>query len=151
LDAQRKDAEANDKTFNYNHSVRNCLQTALNMPLAELEARLSDGDPPVIRYKQPVDEEITITDLISAEVTLDARLLDDKVLFKSDGMPTYQLANIVDDHLQETSHVIRGEEWLPSLPLHYLLYRSFGWQAPQFAHLPLILTPVGNGKLSKRD
>lgn len=151
LDAQRKDAEANGKTFIYNHSVRNGLQTSLNMPLAELEARLYNGDPYVIRYKMPVDEKITITDLIRGEVTFDTSLLDDKVLFKSDGMPTYHLANIVDDHLQETSHVIRGEEWLPSLPLHYLLYRSFGWQAPQFAHLPLILKPVGNGKLSKRD
>lgn len=151
LDFQRKEAEANGKTFIYNHSVRNDLQTSLNMPLAELEARLYNGDPYVIRFKMPVDEKITITDLIRGEVTFDTNLLDDKVLFKSDGMPTYHLANIVDDYLQQTSHVIRGEEWLPSLPLHYLLYRSFEWQTPEFAHLPLILKPVGNGKLSKRD
>lgn len=151
LDSMRKEAETNGKTFIYNHSVRNNLQTSLNMPLDELEARLYNGDPYVIRFKMPVDEKLTITDIIRGEVTFDTSLLDDKVLYKSDGMPTYHLANIVDDHLQETTHVIRGEEWLPSLPLHYLLYRCFGWQAPEFAHLPLILKPVGNGKLSKRD
>ena len=90
-------------------------------------------------------------DIIRGEVKFDTNLLDDKVLFKSDGMPTYHLANIVDDHLMETSHVIRGEEWLPSMPLHVLLYRAFGWEAPEFAHLPLIMKPIGNGKLSKRD
>lgn len=90
-------------------------------------------------------------DIIRGDIKFDTNLLDDKVLFKSDGMPTYHLANIVDDHLMETSHVIRGEEWLPSLPLHYLLYKAFGWNAPEFAHLPLILKPIGNGKLSKRD
>ena len=151
LDSMRKEAETNGKTFIYNHSVRNNLQTSLNMPLDELEARLYNGDPYVIRFKMPVDEKLTITDIIRGEVTFDTSLLDDKVLYKSDGMPTYHLANIVDDHLQETSHVIRGEEWLPSLPLHFLLYRSFGWKSPEFAHLPLILKPVGNGKLSKRD
>jgi glutamyl-tRNA synthetase len=92
-----------------------------------------------------------LQDIIRGEVKFETNLLDDKVLFKSDGMPTYHLANIVDDHLMETSHVIRGEEWLPSMPLHVLLYRAFGWEAPEFAHLPLILKPVGNGKLSKRD
>lgn len=117
----------------------------------EIEARLYNNDPYVIRFKMPFDEKLTLKDMIRGEVTFDTALLDDKVLYKSDGMPTYHLANIVDDHLQETSHVIRGEEWLPSLPLHYLLYRSFGWDAPEFAHLPLILKPVGNGKLSKRD
>ncbi len=117
----------------------------------ELQARLFNNDPYVIRFKMPIDEKLTLKDMIRGEVTFDTALLDDKVLYKSDGMPTYHLANIVDDHLQETSHVIRGEEWLPSLPLHYLLYRSFGWDAPEFAHLPLILKPVGNGKLSKRD
>jgi glutamyl-tRNA synthetase len=92
-----------------------------------------------------------LQDIIRGDVKFETSLLDDKVLFKSDGMPTYHLANIVDDHLMETSHVIRGEEWLPSMPLHVLLYRAFGWDAPEFAHLPLILKPVGNGKLSKRD
>jgi glutamyl-tRNA synthetase len=89
-----------------------------------------------------------LQDIIRGEVKFETNLLDDKVLFKSDGMPTYHLANIVDDHLMETSHVIRGEEWLPSMPLHVLLYRAFGWDAPEFAHLPLILKPIGNGKLS---
>jgi len=94
---------------------------------------------------------LPLRDIIRGEVKFETNLLDDKVLFKSDGMPTYHLANIVDDHLMETSHVIRGEEWLPSMPLHCLLYRAFGWEAPEFAHLPLILKPIGNGKLSKRD
>ena len=151
LDALRKEAEANGNTFIYNHSVREVLNTSLNMTHDELEARLFNNDPYVIRFKMPIDEKLTLKDIIRGEVTFDTALLDDKVLYKSDGMPTYHLANIVDDHLQETSHVIRGEEWLPSLPLHYLLYRSFGWDAPEFAHLPLILKPVGNGKLSKRD
>lgn len=151
LDALRKDAEANGNTFIYNHSVRQDLKTSLNMTNDEIEARLYNNDPYVIRFKMPFDEKLTLKDMIRGEVTFDTALLDDKVLYKSDGMPTYHLANIVDDHLQETSHVIRGEEWLPSLPLHYLLYRSFGWDAPEFAHLPLILKPVGNGKLSKRD
>lgn len=151
LDALRKDAEANGNTFIYNHSVRQNLKTSLNMTNDEVEARLYNNDPYVIRFKMPFDEKLTLKDMIRGEVTFDTALLDDKVLYKSDGMPTYHLANIVDDHLQETSHVIRGEEWLPSLPLHYLLYRSFGWDAPEFAHLPLILKPVGNGKLSKRD
>ncbi|HUH25058.1 MAG TPA: glutamate--tRNA ligase [Flavobacterium sp.] len=151
LDALRKNTEEKGNTFIYNHSVRNELKTSLNMTHEELEARLYNNDPYVIRFKMPVDEKLVLQDLIRGEVTFDTGLLDDKVLFKSDGMPTYHLANIVDDHLQETSHVIRGEEWLPSMPLHILLYRSFGWDAPEFAHLPLILKPVGNGKLSKRD
>lgn len=151
LDALRKEAEAAGQTFIYNHSNREMLTTSLNMTTSELEARLYNEDPYVIRFKTPVDETLVLQDLIRGEVKFDTNLLDDKVLFKSDGMPTYHLANIVDDHLQETSHVIRGEEWLPSLPLHYMLYRAFGWEAPQFAHLPLILKPVGNGKLSKRD
>ncbi|UUV22395.1 glutamate--tRNA ligase [Paenimyroides aestuarii] len=151
LDALRKNAETNGNTFIYNHSVRETLNTSLNMTNEELEARLFNNDPYVIRFKMPIEEKLTLNDMIRGEVTFDTGLLDDKVLYKSDGMPTYHLANIVDDHLQQTSHVIRGEEWLPSLPLHYLLYRSFGWDAPEFAHLPLILKPVGNGKLSKRD
>jgi len=151
LDALRKETEAKGGVFIYNHTVRNGLKTSLNMPLEELEARLYNKDPYVIRFKMPVDEKLVLNDIIRGEVIFDTSLLDDKVLYKSDGMPTYHLANIVDDHLQETSHVIRGEEWLPSLPLHSLLYRSFGWDAPEFAHLPLILKPVGNGKLSKRD
>ena len=151
LDALRKEAEANGKTFIYNHSTRNELKTSLNMPKEELEARLFNDDHYVIRFKTPLDETLVLNDIVRGEVKFDTSLLDDKVLYKSDGMPTYHLANIVDDHLQGTTHVIRGEEWLPSLPLHYMLYRAFGWDAPQFAHLPLILKPVGNGKLSKRD
>jgi glutamyl-tRNA synthetase len=117
----------------------------------ETNIRLNSGDPYVIRILIPENEEITINDLIRGEVNVHTSRLDDKVLFKSDGMPTYHLANIVDDHLMEISHVIRGEEWLPSAPLHVLLYRYLGWEPPQFAHLPLLLKPDGNGKLSKRD
>jgi glutamyl-tRNA synthetase len=99
----------------------------------------------------PENEDIHFSDLIRGDIVVNTSTLDDKVLYKSDGMPTYHLANIVDDHLMEISHVIRGEEWLPSLPLHVMLYRSFGWEAPLFAHLPLLLKPTGKGKLSKRD
>lgn len=151
LDALRKQAESEGKTFIYNHTIREELTTSLNMTHEELEARLYNEDSYVIRFKTPIDEILVVNDLVRGEVKFNTSLLDDKVLFKSDGMPTYHLANIVDDHLQETSHVIRGEEWLPSLPLHYMLYRAFGWESPEFAHLPLILKPVGNGKLSKRD
>ena len=151
LDALRKQAESDGKTFIYNHTIREELTTSLNMTHEELEARLFNNDPYVIRFKTPIDEVLVVNDLVRGEVKFNTSLLDDKVLFKSDGMPTYHLANIVDDHLQETSHVIRGEEWLPSLPLHFMLYRAFGWESPEFAHLPLILKPVGNGKLSKRD
>lgn len=151
LDVLRKQAETDGKTFIYNHTIRKELTTSLNMTNEELEARLYNKDAYVIRFKTPIDETLVVNDLVRGEVKFNTSLLDDKVLFKSDGMPTYHLANIVDDHLQETSHVIRGEEWLPSLPLHFMLYRAFGWESPEFAHLPLILKPVGNGKLSKRD
>jgi glutamyl-tRNA synthetase len=114
---------------------------------------ISKGTPFAVRFKVPADTEIIVNDLIRGKVTVNSNLLDDKVLFKSDGMPTYHLANIVDDHLMNISHVIRGEEWLPSAPLHVMLYKAFGWEntMPQFAHLPLLLKPDGNGKLSKRD
>lgn len=151
LDELRKQDEANGKTFIYNHSNREQLDNSLTVDAVEVAKRISAGADYVIRFKTPVNEILELNDIIRGEVKFDTNLLDDKVLFKSDGMPTYHLANIVDDHLMETSHVIRGEEWLPSLPLHALLYRAFGWEAPQFAHLPLILKPVGNGKLSKRD
>ena len=105
----------------------------------------------MIRFKTPQDEILYLKDVVRGTVKIDTNVLDDKVLFKSDGMPTYHLANIVDDHLMNISHVIRGEEWLPSLALHILLYRSLGWEAPIFAHLPLIMKPTGKGKLSKRD
>ncbi len=151
LDFHRKQHEEQGKTFIYNWHNREKLDTSLVISKEETEKRIANGDAYVIRFKTPVNEILELKDIIRGDIKFDTNLLDDKVLFKSDGMPTYHLANIVDDHLMETSHVIRGEEWLPSLPLHYLLYRSFGWEAPEFAHLPLILKPIGNGKLSKRD
>jgi glutamyl-tRNA synthetase len=151
LDFHRKQHEEQGKTFIYNWHNREKLDTSLIISKEETEKRIANGDAYVIRFKTPVNEILELKDIIRGDIKFDTNLLDDKVLFKSDGMPTYHLANIVDDHLMETSHVIRGEEWLPSLPLHYLLYRSFGWEAPEFAHLPLILKPIGNGKLSKRD
>ncbi|OXB01239.1 glutamate--tRNA ligase [Flavobacterium oncorhynchi] len=151
LDALRKEQEAEGKTFIYNHTNREKLDTSLVISADETAKRIANGEHYVIRFKTPVDETLHLKDIIRGDVKFETSLLDDKVLFKSDGMPTYHLANIVDDHLMETSHVIRGEEWLPSMPLHVLLYRAFGWDAPEFAHLPLILKPVGNGKLSKRD
>jgi glutamyl-tRNA synthetase len=151
LDAHRKQHEAEGKTFIYNHHNREKLDTSLVISKEETEKRIANNEDYVIRFKTPVDETLHLQDIIRGEVQFQTRLLDDKVLFKSDGMPTYHLANIVDDHLMETTHVIRGEEWLPSMPLHVMLYRAFGWDAPEFAHLPLILKPIGNGKLSKRD
>jgi glutamyl-tRNA synthetase len=151
LDELRKQAESEGKTFIYNHSIRETLDTSLRLSSAEVNQRIANGDAYVIRFKTPVNEVLELNDIIRGTIKFDTNLLDDKVLYKSDGMPTYHLANIVDDYLMETSHVIRGEEWLPSLPLHHLLYKAFGWNAPEFAHLPLILKPIGNGKLSKRD
>ncbi|MFN3639498.1 MAG: glutamate--tRNA ligase [Flavobacterium sp.] len=151
LEQHRKNHEAQGKTFIYNWHNREKLDTSLVMTTEAVEHRITNGEDYVIRFKTPVNETLEIVDIIRGNVKFETNLLDDKVLFKSDGMPTYHLANIVDDHLMETSHVIRGEEWLPSLPLHVLLYKAFEWQAPEFAHLPLILKPIGNGKLSKRD
>ena len=151
LDAHRKQHEAEGKTFIYNWHNREKLDTSLVLSEEETNQRIASGADYVIRFKTPVNETLHLQDIIRGDIKFETNLLDDKVLFKSDGMPTYHLANIVDDHLMETSHVIRGEEWLPSMPLHSLLYKAFGWEAPQFAHLPLILKPIGNGKLSKRD
>ncbi len=151
LDAKRKEYEAEKKTFQYDCTTRLGMCNSLALPADEVQRRLDSGDPYVLRFRFPENTDITVHDLIRGDVTMNSRLLDDKVLFKSDGMPTYHLANIVDDHLMEITHVIRGEEWLPSAPLHIMLYEAFGWQAPQFAHLPLLLKPDGNGKLSKRD
>jgi glutamyl-tRNA synthetase len=151
LDAHRKQHEEQGKKFIYNWHNREKLDTSLVLSEVETAKRIANGEDFVIRFKTPVDETLQLNDIIRGDIKFETNLLDDKVLFKSDGMPTYHLANIVDDHLMETSHVIRGEEWLPSLPLHVLLYRAFGWEAPEFAHLPLILKPIGNGKLSKRD
>jgi len=135
----------------YSASSRMEMKNSLTLPKEEVKRIIDAGEPYVIRFKMPENEDIHFSDIIRGEITVNSSALDDKVLFKSDGMPTYHLANIVDDHLMEISHVIRGEEWLPSLPLHVMLYRAFGWDAPQFAHLPLILKPNGKGKLSKRD
>ncbi|MES2812348.1 MAG: glutamate--tRNA ligase [Bacteroidota bacterium] len=151
LDELRKTTEASGQTFIYNHSVRDTLNNSLTVSREVAEQRIANGEAYVVRFKTPVNETLHLQDIIRGDIKFDTNLLDDKVLFKGDGMPTYHLANIVDDHLMETSHVIRGEEWLPSMPLHVLLYKAFGWDAPEFAHLPLILKPIGNGKLSKRD
>jgi len=151
LDLHRKDHEAKGKTFIYNWHNRLKLSNSLSLSADEVDAKLDAGDDYVIRFKSPQDETLHLTDIIRGAIKIDTNVLDDKVLFKSDGMPTYHLANIVDDHLMEISHVIRGEEWLPSLALHYQLYHAFGWETPEFAHLPLILKPTGKGKLSKRD
>ncbi len=154
LDAIRKEYEERGETFAYNYAVREKLPTSLSLPQEEVQARIDRGDQWVIRFKMPENETVKMHDLIRGDVEVNTSTLDDKVLYKSaDALPTYHLANIVDDHLMEISHVIRGEEWLPSLPLHYLLYRAFGWEdsQPEFAHLPLLLKPTGGGKLSKRD
>ncbi len=135
----------------YNAITRTSMKNSLSLSAEEVEKRLAAGDPYVIRVKMPRNEEVKFEDIIRGVVVVNTQNLDDKVLFKSDGMPTYHLANIVDDHLMKISHVIRGEEWLPSAPLHVLLYQFLGWDRPEFAHLPLILKPDGNGKLSKRD
>lgn len=129
------------------------MKNSLTFTREQTEEWLKSGKPYVVRFKIPENHDLIIYDLIRGEIHVNTNTLDDKVLFKSDGLPTYHLANIVDDHLMHITHVIRGEEWLPSLPLHYLLYEAFGWTntMPQFAHLPLILKPDGKGKLSKRD
>ncbi len=135
----------------YSASSRMQMKNSLTLPEEEMKRIIDAGEPYVIRFKMPENEKISFTDIIRGEIEVNTSTLDDKVLFKSDGMPTYHLANIVDDHLMEISHVIRGEEWLPSLPLHIMLYRAFGWESPEFAHMPLTLKPDGKGKLSKRD
>lgn len=135
----------------YNAVTRENMRNSLTMSSDEVDKLMEEGVPYVIRFKMPRKEDVRVNDLIRGWVVVNTSQLDDKVLFKSDGMPTYHLANIVDDHSMKITHVIRGEEWLPSAPLHVLLYEAFGWDAPQFAHLPLLLRPDGNGKLSKRD
>ncbi len=152
LDNIRKQAElAKMPNWQYNSISRMTMKNSLTLPADEVAARLEKGDPFVVRFKMPRNEEVRFQDIIRGWVVFSTNELDDKVLYKSDGMPTYHLANIVDDHTMEISHVIRGEEWLPSAPLHVMMYRAFEWEAPLFAHLPLILKPDGNGKLSKRD
>ncbi len=153
LAAKRKDYESRGETFTYKASTRGDMRNSLSLPKEEVEQLLADGAPHVVRLKVPENEEVVVNDIVRGRVVFDSNLLDEKVLFKSDGMPTYHLANVVDDHLMEISHVIRGEEWLPSTPSHVVMYKAFGWQdtMPSFAHLPLILKPTGKGKLSKRD
>jgi glutamyl-tRNA synthetase len=153
LDKHRKNHEAQGKTFIYNwhNRAKGKLVNSLILEKEVVEAKINSGEDYVIRFKSPENQKLHLQDIIRGDIEIDTNILDDKVLFKSDGMPTYHLANIVDDHLMEITHVIRGEEWLPSLALHYQLYDAFGWTPPQFAHLPLILKPTGKGKLSKRD
>ncbi|ARV09721.1 glutamate--tRNA ligase [Winogradskyella sp. PC-19] len=153
LDAERKGHEAEGKTFIYNwhNREKGRLVNSLVLTAEETQAKIDAGENYVVRFKSPQDETLHLKDIIRGDIKIDTNVLDDKILFKSDGMPTYHLANIVDDHLMDITHVIRGEEWLPSLALHKLLYNAFGWEAPEFAHLPLILKPTGKGKLSKRD
>jgi len=153
LDEERKNHEAKGKTFIYNwhNRTRGRLINSLVLSKDEVAEKIANGDAYVVRFLAPQDETLALNDLIRGRIKIDTNTLDDKVLFKSDGMPTYHLANVVDDYLMKITHVIRGEEWLPSLALHQLLYTAFGWEAPEFAHLPLILKPTGKGKLSKRD
>ncbi|MBW7867829.1 MAG: glutamate--tRNA ligase [Brumimicrobium sp.] len=152
LDFMREQAKKmNMPNWQYNAITRSSMKNSTTLPEDEVERRLANGDPYVIRFKMPRNEDVRFEDIIRGWVVVNTNNLDDKVLYKSDGMPTYHLANIVDDKTMEISHVIRGEEWLPSAPLHVLLYEAFGWEAPKFAHLPLLLRPDGNGKLSKRD
>ncbi|MBN1597282.1 MAG: glutamate--tRNA ligase [Bacteroidales bacterium] len=153
LDALRNKYEAEKKTFSYDAVSRTELNNSLKIGDTETKNRINSGVPYVVRFKMPGDEIIQGSDLVRGDVKFNTSTLDDKVIFKSDGLPTYHLANVVDDYLMKISHVIRGEEWLPSLPLHIMLYRALGWDSkmPWFAHLPLILKPSGKGKLSKRD
>ncbi len=150
-DMRNRLKQAGSSSPQYNAITRESMRNSLTLSNDEVEKLLREEAPYVIRFKMPRNEEVRVHDLIRGWVVVNTKELDDKVLFKSDGMPTYHLANIVDDHTMEISHVIRGEEWLPSAPLHVLLYEAFGWSTPEFAHLPLLLRPDGNGKLSKRD
>ncbi|HSH50184.1 MAG TPA: glutamate--tRNA ligase [Bacteroidales bacterium] len=154
LEAMRKRLK-NEKSSvqQYNALTRNSMKNSLTLSDEQTEAKIQSGDPYVIRFKMPDNEDIVVEDIIRDTVKVNTNQLDDKILFKSDGMPTYHLANVIDDHLMKITHVIRGEEWLPSLPLHVMLYKALGWEnsMPEFAHLPLLLKPSGKGKLSKRD
>lgn len=151
LDEIRKEYEENGDVFAYNYITRNRLKNSLTLSEDEVERLLAEKVPYVVRFKMPIDRILNLEDIIRGKSSVNTNTLDDKVLVKNDGMPTYHFANIIDDHEMEITHVIRGEEWLPSLGLHYLLYEAMGWERPQFAHLSLILKPEGKGKLSKRD
>lgn len=151
LEQIRKEYEEKGEVFSYNYITRNRLRNSLTLTDGEIQALKAQNVPYVVRFKMPIDRILNLEDLIRGRFSVNTNSLDDKVLVKQDGMPTYHFANIVDDHEMKISHVIRGEEWLPSMGLHVLLYEAMGWQAPQFAHLSLILKPEGKGKLSKRD
>lgn len=152
LEQMRENAsQAGMKNWQYNAITRQSMQNSLTLPADEVQRRLQAGDHYVVRMAMPRHEEIRFEDAVRGWVTVQTNQIDDKVLMKADGMPTYHLANVVDDHLMRITHVIRGEEWLPSAPLHVYMYQCFGWQRPIFAHLPLLLSPDGKGKLSKRD
>ncbi|MBR6432676.1 MAG: glutamate--tRNA ligase, partial [Muribaculaceae bacterium] len=150
LEAKRQEI----KNFQYDARTRGMMRNSLALPPEEVKALMDRGEKWVVRFRIEPDQDVVVHDLLRGDVTINSSILDDKVLYKSaDDLPTYHLANIVDDHLMEVSHVIRGEEWLPSAPLHVLLYQTFGWEdtMPEFVHLPLLLKPDGKGKLSKRD
>lgn len=152
LDAKREEAKAaGNHSFKYDSKTRASMCNSESLDAKTVKELLDNNTPYTIRLKIPSDETVHVQDLIRGDVKFQSNELDDKILFKADGLPTYHLANIIDDHAMKITHVIRGEEWLPSLPLHFLLYKAFGWEPPLFAHLPLILKPTGKGKLSKRD
>ena len=151
LDAIRAEFEEKGDVFSYNYQTRPRLKNSVSLPQEEVQQLLDAKTPYVVRFKMPFDRVLNLEDIIRGKFSVNTNTLDDKVLVKNDGMPTYHFANIIDDHEMEISHVIRGEEWLPSMGLHVLLYEAMGWTAPEFAHLSLILKPEGKGKLSKRD
>jgi len=151
LASYRKECEKKGETFIYNYSNRLSLKNSLSLSSGEVADLLEKGEKHVVRFLAPKDKTVKTIDVIRGGSNINSSLLDDKILMKADGTPTYHFANVVDDHLMEITHVIRGEEWLPSLALHFLLYEAFGWKKPSFAHLPLILNPNGKGKLSKRS
>lgn len=151
LNKIRKEFEAKGEVFSYNYQTRGMMKNSVSLSEVEVNQLLQENTPYVVRFKIPFDRDLHLTDIIRGKMTVNTNTLDDKVLVKKDGMPTYHFANIIDDHEMKITHVIRGEEWLPSLGLHTLLYEAMGWNAPEFAHLSLILKPVGKGKLSKRD
>ena len=150
LDAARAEAEANGEVFSYNYFTRNRMKNSISLSKEDVQKLLEAKTPYVVRFKMPLDRIINLEDIIRGKFSVNTNTLDDKVLVKNDGMPTYHFANIIDDYEMKITHVIRGEEWLPSMPLHVLLYEAMGWQAPEFAHLSLILKPEGKGKLSTR-
>ena len=151
LNIKRAESEAKKSTFKYDYSTRKFMRNSLVLSTEETQKLLNEGVPYTVRFKMEPEQNIVVDDMVRGIVSFNSSELDDKIIFKSDGMPTYHLANIVDDYLMAISHVIRGEEWLPSAPIHVALYQAFGWEPPKFAHLPLLLKPTGKGKLSKRD